>query len=154
QLAVVEQPVTADMMRRNAGATPSFADGVLVCPTSAGAVVGFDLATRSLSWGYQYPRFQGVPDRFNAVRFGIYPNQDKQAGEHWIDGTVTLVDGRAVVTPVESDQMFCLNLADGKELWKQDRGSNLYVGCVHRGKVILVGRGGVSAVNLADGRPA
>ena len=90
QLAVVEQAVSADSMRRNAGATPSFADGVLVCPTSAGAVVGFDLATRSLLWGYQYPRFQGVPDRFNAVRFGVHNAQDRQAGEHWADSTVTL----------------------------------------------------------------
>jgi outer membrane protein assembly factor BamB len=154
QLAVVEQPVGQDSYRRNAGAVPSYADGVLVCPTSAGAVVGLDMTTRSLSWGYQYPRSANMPDRFNAARFAIYPGQDRQAGDHWVDGTATIVDGRALLTPVDSDQLFCLNLADGKELWKQDRGSSLYVACVHRGHVVLVGRNGISAVNLSNGSKA
>ena len=52
QLAAAEQNVMADSQRRWAGASPSYADGVLVCPTAAGAVVGVDLATRSLVWGY------------------------------------------------------------------------------------------------------
>ena len=42
------------LTRRLAGASPSLADGILVCPTSAGAVVAVDLATRTLRWGYQY----------------------------------------------------------------------------------------------------
>ena len=44
-------------------------------------------------------------------------------------------------------------LSDGKELWKQGRSSNLYIGCVHDGKVILIGRDHVSAVKLGDGTP-
>lgn len=58
QLAVVEQNILQDPFRRAAGAMPSFADGVLVCPTAAGAIVALDLTTRSLLWGYQYPRDQ------------------------------------------------------------------------------------------------
>ena len=38
------------------GATPSYSDGVLICPTSSCAVVAVDASTRSLIWGYQYPR--------------------------------------------------------------------------------------------------
>ncbi len=34
--------------RRLAGASPSYADGILICPTSAGAIVGVELASRSL----------------------------------------------------------------------------------------------------------
>ena len=45
-----------DSRRRLAGASPSLAEGILVCPTSAGAVVAVDLATRTLRWGYQYGR--------------------------------------------------------------------------------------------------
>ena len=55
------------------------------------------------------------------------------ANEHWVDGSVTIADGRVLVTPIESDQIYCLNLADGKELWKQNRDDNLYVACVHDG---------------------
>jgi hypothetical protein len=48
------QTILNSPQRRLAGATPSFADGVLVCPTSTGVVVAVDLATRALLWGYQY----------------------------------------------------------------------------------------------------
>ena len=155
QLAVVEQAVTADGFRRNAGAAPSFADGVLVCPTAAGAIVAIDLTTRSLLWGYQYPRVQQYPtDRFNVVRPAIYAGTDRRANEHWADGSITISDGRTLVTPLEADQIYCLSLTDGKELWKQSRGNNLYVGCVHKGDVILIGRNSVSAVHLADGEKA
>ncbi len=34
-----QQPVNSDALRRLSGATPSFANGVLICPTSGGAVV-------------------------------------------------------------------------------------------------------------------
>ncbi len=56
QLAVVEQEREAvqDPFRRLAGVSPSYADGVLVCPTSNRSVVAVDLATRSLLWGYVY----------------------------------------------------------------------------------------------------
>ncbi len=155
QLAVVEQSVTSDGLRRNAGAMPSFADGVLVCPTSAGAVVGIDLTTRSLLWGYQYPRAtQYSAERFVNGRLPAYLGSERRGNERWSDATVTVSGGRVLVTPVETDQLYCLNLADGKELWKQNRGSNLYVGCVHRDRVVLIGRNSVSAIRLADGERA
>ncbi|MEX0978421.1 MAG: PQQ-binding-like beta-propeller repeat protein, partial [Pirellulales bacterium] len=155
QLAVVDPPVTQDTFRRNSGATPSFADGILVCPTTAGAIVGIDLSTRSLLWGYQYPRVTQHYDvsRFN-VRGAMYAGTEQRTDEHWADASITIADGRVLVTPVETDNLYCLSLEDGKELWKQNRGTNLYVACVHRGQVILVGHDAVSAVKLADGTKA
>ncbi len=155
QLAVVDptQNVTVDGFRRNAGTTPSFADGVLLCPTSAGAVVAIDLTTRSLLWGYQYPRGQQYPQEHFTGR-AIYPGTERRASERWADASITISDGRVLVTPVETDQLYCLSLSDGKELWKQRRGKHLYVGGVHRGNVILIGRDAVSAVRLADGQKA
>ena len=61
QLAHVDQrEIATDPTRRAAGASPSFSDGILVCPTSAGAVVAVDISTRSLLWGYQYPHAAGA----------------------------------------------------------------------------------------------
>lgn len=155
QLAVVEAPVGNDGFRRNAGATPSFADGVLVCPTSAGAVVGMDLTTRSLLWGYQYPRVQQYAgDRFVNARLAIYPGTERRSNERWTDATVTIAEGRVLVTPVETDQLYCLSLSDGKELWKRDRAGTVYVACIHDGRAILVGRNSVSAVTMEDGKKA
>ena len=62
QLASAEPDILQDPMRRWSGASPSYADGILVCPTSAGAVVGVELATRSLLWGYSLrPRSRPQP---------------------------------------------------------------------------------------------
>jgi hypothetical protein len=154
QLAVVDPPVTQDNMRRNSGATPSYADGVLVCPTAAGAIVGLDLSTRSLLWGYQYPRIAAAPNPRVHLRGAMYGGAEPRAADHWADGSITIVDGRVLVTPPETDEIYCLNLFDGRELWKQSRGSNLYVACVHDGKAIVVGHKSVSALNLADGTKA
>ena len=60
-----------------------------------------------------------------------------------------------VITPVETDSLYCLNLADGTLAWdplpQQD---DLYVANIYRGKIVLVGQHGVRAVRLADGAPA
>ena len=78
--------------RRTGGATPSFADGVLVCPTSAGAIVAVDATTRNLLWGYQYPRSQPAGN-LGAMRMQMYPIE-QHIGDHWADGTVTIADGK------------------------------------------------------------
>ena len=55
--------------RRLAGASPSFDGGVLLCPTSAGALVAVDIATRSLLWGYPYLK---QPPAGPNQRFGFH----------------------------------------------------------------------------------
>jgi outer membrane protein assembly factor BamB len=159
QLAMVEANVTQDPVRRLAGVSPSYADGVLICPTGSGCVVAVDLATRSLRWGYVYQhsdqpsgggrRWRGM----NQVQMAFMQNQG--IVPRWIDGTATVVNGRVLLTPAEADALYCLNLADGKPLWKeQPRGERYYIACVHQGKVILTGRTAIEAVNLEDGNKA
>jgi outer membrane protein assembly factor BamB len=147
--------------RRLTGATPSFADGVLVCPTSAGAIVAVDVATHKLLWGYEYPQGQvGQGPNMMAMRFamgnGGFP-VPSYAGDRWADATATIVDGRVLVTPVEvggEQPMYCLSLIDGKLLWKvEQRGDNVYIGAAYDGKVLVVGKRKVEALNLADGKP-
>ena len=68
-----KQNIAKDPNRRLAGASPSYADGILVCPTSAGAVVGVELATRSLLWGYCYSPNHDNDRRNNGIMF-LPPN--------------------------------------------------------------------------------
>ena len=137
--------------------SPSFADGVLVCPTSAGAVVAVDIATRSLLWGYQYAPM--VAANRQSVMMQAYPGQILKAGSRWLDGTITLADGCVLLTPPESDRLCCLDLLTGQAKWPpRDRTADstdwLYLACVDGGNAILVGRDRVTAVRLADGQPA
>ena len=126
---------------------------MLVCPTSAGAIVAVDLATHKLLWGYEYPQGQvGQGPNMMAMRFamgnGGFP-VPSYAGDRWADATATIVDGRVLVTPVEvggEQPMYCLSLIDGKLLWKIDqRGDNVYIGAVQDGKVVVVGKRKVEA---------
>jgi len=155
QLAHVDsRPINRDMTRRLAAASPSFADGVLICPTSAGAIVAVDVSNRSLLWGYQYEQARVSRSHAGVFHVGVYPRQAKQPGEQWADATITIADGRVLATPVESSEMHCLDLVTGKLQWKKSREDALFVGCIDDGKVLLVGKNAVSAVRLADGKPA
>ena len=58
------------------------------------------------------------------------------------------------MTPIDSGELHCLNVIDGKPLWRKPRQEDLYLACVYQGKVILVGRHGLRALRLADGETA
>ena len=107
-----EQGEQQDTMRRMTGISPSYADGILICPTSTGALVAVELATRSLLWGYSYAQ----PDRANN-RYRI----DAPIGVPNVDAGVCVADGRVLITPFDSDSLHCLNLLDGELLWKHRR---------------------------------
>ncbi len=152
QLAHVDTlTIDQDPLRRLAGATPSYADGVLVCPTSAGAVVAIDIATRSLLWGFRYPTKQ-VLQPFPRAAVVQSTVAAETSEDTWVDASVTIADGRVVVTPVESDELYCLNLLDGSLAWPaRKRDGAMYVACIHQGKIVLVGQNFITALSLADG---
>ena len=74
-------------------------------------------------------------------------------GDRWSESTATIVDGRVLVTPVDFDQLYCLNLLDGQLQWKLERENLLYVACVDRGNVILAGRDQLLARSLSEKDP-
>ncbi len=59
-----------------------------------------------------------------------------------------------LVTPPESGELHCLDLASGEFLWKKQREKSLFLACVDEGNVVLVGADSVTALRLADGSPA
>ncbi len=154
QVAQVESnPILFDGPRRLAGASPSFADGILVCPTSSGAVVAVDTTTRSLLWGFQYPRAV----RYYNRGFGrVTATDNRPFGSRWNDATVTISDGHVVITPVESNEMYCLDLLTGKPVWEKGktRDNLLHVACMHGGNVVMAGKNEVTALRLQDGEQA
>ena len=151
QLTLVEKGILAADERRWVGASPCYADGVLVCPTSTGAIVGVDLATRSLLWGYCYEARQDQkPTR---AAFAFSP-RFAELSDGWIDDGLSIHDGLVLASPQDSDWLYCLRLTDGELLWKTTRGDDLYIACVHNDKVIVVGRNTVRSLHIGDGKPA
>ncbi|MGA2064712.1 MAG: PQQ-binding-like beta-propeller repeat protein [Thermoguttaceae bacterium] len=156
QLTMVEQGVSQDVLRRLAGVSPSYANGILVCPTGANSVVAVDLATRELLWGYRYPHAPGPVDpNRQQMLFQVRNTPGMPLVPRWLDSAATVVEGRVLLTPPETDALFCLNLADGQPAWPPvPRQDDLYLACVHRGAAVLAGTGHVRAIRLADGKPA
>jgi len=156
QLGAVDQDrdILQDPLRRVSGVSPSYADGVLVCPTSNKSVVAMEPAARSLLWGYVYQRGEPAQARNAPVFFGMTNPSDPEPATRWAQTTAILAEGRVVAAPVDSAEVHCLSLIDGKLLWRQPRQEDLYVACVHQGKVVLVGARAMRALKLSDGTPA
>ena len=107
QLSAVEQSLVQDPLRRHMGVSPSYADGILVCPTSTGALVGVDLANRSLLWAHCY-----VAGNNRGMRPPwVFMRANDEGGDGtagWADSGVCIAGDRVLATPRDSDALLCL----------------------------------------------
>lgn len=153
-LASTEESVSfrEDRLRRLAGATPSEANGILVCPTGLNAIVAVDLATQALSWGYQFKH----PQR--ARRSNPLTDSLSKWDTMWRDASVTLINGAVVYTPIDSDEIYCLNLQTGDFLWADRKRKSsrhgyksMHVETVRDGNIIITSSDRLKAIELATG---
>ena len=152
ELGLVEQRISDDLLRLIGGATPSIStEEIIVCPTSGGVVVALDLTTRSLLWAYRY--VQRVPTQPASVDDSETAARLDQF-DRWLDGTVSIAKGRVVLTPLESREIHCLDLSDGRPIWTKARDDGMFVACVTSDLAVVVGRSAVRAHRLHDGEIA
>lgn len=151
-----DEGITRYPLRRMAGLTPSYSGGVLVCPTTAGAVVAVDPARRLLLWGYRYQQnTETGTARNRGLSSRRYPTMNPYDSENrWLDAGVTMAEGRVILTPRDSNELHCVNLVDGNLIWKRRRGEMLYVAAVHDGNLVLGGQSQMQAFQLSSGLPA
>jgi outer membrane protein assembly factor BamB len=154
QLAGLEQGISIDPARRITGVAPSHADGMLVCPTASGVVVAVDVVHRAFAWAYRYPRRPEVVANVQQPWQGRPDGGPLRENNHWLDSSVIIAEGRVFISPPESTELYCLDLQSGKLIWKHQRDRALFVACVDRGVVLLVGNSTVTALRAADNTPA
>ncbi|QEG43639.1 outer membrane protein assembly factor BamB family protein [Roseimaritima ulvae] len=148
-LAIETGNIETDIVRRISGAMPAYQDGVLVCPTGAGAIVAVDLASRSLLWGAKYRRSAEL-NSMNSGRSGVDPARLMQ---RWLDSTPVIHDGAVYVTPIESDRLFGFDLLTGEPLFPEIVRSGMrYLAGVRDDQLILVGSREVHAYDKRSGR--
>ncbi len=167
-LAAVRDRMQSSLRRRQAVHLAE-GDGVLVCPTNVGVILGVDAATWDLNWVYPY-REQATPtpsDGYELVSGGTYgpPHgfvlgpggrfvQAAWLRPHWQVSRPVIQDGKVVFTAPDAGAVHCLNLKDGSRVWSQERRyDDLYLAGVVNGKVLIVGTHQVRALSLATGKP-
>ncbi|MCS7166398.1 MAG: PQQ-binding-like beta-propeller repeat protein [Gemmatales bacterium] len=160
-LCYVERRVTEEPERRLEACHLAYSDGILVCPTNAGIVLAVDLLTRSLVWAQPYesllwlvddPSFRGRVRPAVPIR---QPGQFFLYEPFWYYNAPMIAEGKVVFTAPDSNKLYCLNLQDGTNAWGplvQEAG-DLYVAGIYHGRILIVGRERVRALNLADGKP-
>lgn len=148
-----------DSMRRVQGVQLAYSDGMLVCPTNAGAILGIDLLSHSLVWAHSYrdgvPQAGGAGGRGPFVPGGggfggrVQPVQGYVNQDRWRVGLPMISGGKVVFTAFDSSSVQCLDLRTGEMLWKSARGSDdLYVGGIFDDKVMIVGKSSVRFLKL------
>jgi outer membrane protein assembly factor BamB len=150
-LAYAPTRLRYDPGRRLQAAVPVYADGVLVCPTTAGLIVGVDLTGLGLVWAYPY-RSEPLTVALSSMerrRRDVRPRINAE----WDAATVVVDRGRILVSAADSPAVHCLNLRDGSLLWHARRADDdLYVAGVWAAKVLVVGKRACRALDLSDGK--
>jgi outer membrane protein assembly factor BamB len=165
-LGTANYKLMQDTMRRIQPCHLSYNDGILICPTNAGAIVAVNLLTQSLAWAYSYrtaaspdaamgggPQGMGMGPRGGMrIRGGEYGMQVNMGAERWHPAPPAIVNGRVIFTAYDSGHVQCLSLRDGEMLWSVSRGQNdLYMAGVYQNKVLIVSKNSIRALDLMDG---
>jgi outer membrane protein assembly factor BamB len=152
QLVAVESGgIETDPIRRVAGAMPTYHEGLLICPTGAGATVAIDLADRLLRWGVNYDRNIEMIRSVGGRSRGLETNQLLQ---RWASGSAIAAENTVLITPIETDRLFGFDLLTGENLFpKKNRVHMRYLAGIRDGRFYVVGSNQVQAFQLRDGKP-
>jgi outer membrane protein assembly factor BamB/tetratricopeptide (TPR) repeat protein len=167
-LGMTQEKLQNDALRRSWAAHLAYGEGILVCPTNAGAVFGVNLLENSLVWAYPYRDKSdsneqqpqqwngrvirgGIPPGFRMGPDGVLHPLVNNQGQ-WKVSAPVVSDGKVVFTAPDARSIHCINLRDGSPLWRRPKlEDDLYMGNVFNGKVLIVGKKNVRALSLSSG---
>lgn len=150
-LAFAPTRLLLDPGRHIHAARPAYGEGILVCPTNAGVVVGVDLLTPGLAWAYPYRG--GVLTESRAYEGRRGRTSPPRVTAEWKAPVTVVEQGRVVFAAPDEPSIHCLSLRDGSPRWRAERAADdVYVAGVVAGRVLVVGKQGCRALDLADGK--
>ena len=154
ELLLLDEQTQANFVqwRRISGVSPSYAEGLLLCPTSTGDLIAVDITQRTLAWIFQQKSINGNNHNWNGSPLLSMLNSGTNLapGAYWNEETAVVSGGNVIFTSPESDKMYCLDLMTGNQKWELPRQQNLYVGGIADNRLILVGRRSVSSLRVDD----
>ncbi len=147
-IALVDLPIERDPRRARLACSPSCSEGVVVCPTQLGTLVGVDAATGLLLWVYFYAddEVRRQPAKWNHA-------SSRQFGFPAFADLPLIHENRIISLPAQSQRVHCLSLLTGESVWTSDvpRHDALYAAAVHGDTLLLVGLRQCTGLRLCDG---
>lgn len=155
-------PINYDLPRRMFGLSPSYAGGLLICPTADGVVVAIDPLRRRVEWFQQYQSRSLTTDprvarmlqiRINGGRMSNEASLDSAVQERrWFDANPVLTTGRILLPTPDNNMLYCLEMETGKTLWERPRGEGLFIAACTERLCLIAGDKSLQAINLSDGK--
>jgi outer membrane protein assembly factor BamB/tetratricopeptide (TPR) repeat protein len=169
-LAQARDKLQMDGGRRTQAVHLAYGEGILVCPTNAGAVLGVDLLSHSLVWAHSYrepgtEQAKEEQQQLNPqlrIRRGFVVGPGGMNGMpvmnmnvEWKHSAPAVQDGKVVFAAPDGSSVHCVSLRDGRLVWKSGRAADdLYLAGAYGGKVLIIGKAGCRALKLEDGSTA
>ncbi len=167
-LVTTRDRLSMDIPRKTQAAHLAYGDGILVCPTNAGAILGVDLLTGSLVWSFLYREQaqDGLTNQDTALgrrqarlqlqMMGGFPGMGGMpAHSCWHSAPPMISGDKIIFTSPNARSLFCLNLKSGVKIWSQPRTEDdVYLGGIHAGKVLVVGKHAARGIDLQTGLTA
>lgn len=159
-LGVPELKLAEHPLRRHAGLVPTFARGLLICPTCDNRVTAVSAEDLSIRWIARYAGIlqpEEIGDGRTIILFGAQNSLRSDAVDmesRWSDFLPRVIGGRVLITPRDSDQLYCLDVETGRQQWAAPRGGFHGIAGANSELVILSGRRQAGAVKLESGKPA
>jgi len=139
----VSQPIEVDHQRVGMACLPTYAEGVVVCPTQAGVLVAVDSLSGTLLWAASHD--DDEPQLRQQMSSWPYSSRRKYAHPGYAN--LPVVHGSHVIyLPAHSEYIHCLDLASGRMKWRTRREdaepatATEYVAAASDATVVLVGR--------------
>lgn len=152
-VATANIAVTREGLRRVGRISPCSADGLIICPTLSGLVVAFDPEQQRLAWTSSYRTMMAARPITRSIFRG--PQQVNAANvespDRWRHDSLIVRAGRIVMTPLDSQQLICLDAVSGDTLWSKPRGRGMFIAAVFDHQIIVVDDSAVRSLNLRDG---
>ena len=143
--------ITHNPVRRISSVELVHHDGILVCPTNAGKVIGVDIQKMAVRWTYTYKKEEKKkPGKDEIPVFDA--RMPIELNREWRMPGTFLHKDRLVFAAPDEGSVHCIRVKDGKLIWKAPRKDGLYVAGVFRDKVLVVGAKTCWALALEDGK--
>jgi outer membrane protein assembly factor BamB len=162
-LATTRNKMEQEIGRRIRAAHLAYGEGILVCPTNAGALFGVDLLSGSLVWAYPYSEADSTSVGSSAPRPGVPPglairrtvntNPIQSLNNEWRISAPIIHDGKVIFTAPDAQSIHCVDLRGGSKLWARSRADDdLYLAGVFKNTVLVIGKQSAKGYSLEDGK--